>query len=157
MKLTTLILFAAFIAGGFTLTASGEAATDGGHAHRHHVGGLFGGSVKSDGKVAGTYGLEYVYSLHPRFGLGVFYEWSSGDYDAEGGGLQTSIALPHDFKLLLALGVERELFEDNELLLRIGANYNLHAGRFTIAPITFVDFVHGKQILFVGLTAGIGF
>jgi hypothetical protein len=146
-------LFAAGLAG----TSLGATNAGSGPVYPHHVRAIFGGSIKSDGKVAGTYGAEYLYQLHPMLGLGLFYEWSSGEYDAGGGGVPFSITLSEDLKLRLAAAVERELFQEDQFLFRIGVGYDLHAGQLTLAPSAWIDLVNGKQILFAGLTAGVRF
>lgn len=124
--------------------------------HRHHLALILGGSQKG-GKEGATYGLEYEYRLSRRFGLGVFWEQTEGDIEAETLGIPLSIHATRNFKVLVAAGVERQLFKDDETVLRLGLDYSFHAGRFTVAPSAAVDFVNDNEILFLGLALGRGF
>ncbi len=92
-----------------------------------------------------------------RLGLGLFYELSDGDFDAETVGVPLSIYLTGSLKLLLGAGVEKELFKDEEFVGRIGLQYDFHIGRSTLAPAAWVDRVNEKEIFFLGLAAGLGF
>ena len=133
------------------------AEPDAAPVYPHRVGAVFGGSIKSDGKVAVTYGLEYALRLNDLLGVGLFYQQSEGDYGAETVGIPVSVYLADDLKVLLGAGLERDLFSDDELLLRAGVGQDLRWGRFALTPSAWIDFVNGKQILTAGLVAGIAF
>ncbi len=132
---------------------------------RNHIAAILGYAAKSGstdgptgGKHAVIYGIEYQYRIHDRFSLGLFYEQSSGDFDAESFGIPASIFVTEEFKILLAVGSERKLFEeDDEIFYRLGLGYDIELERVTVSPSGWVDFVNGKEIYFLGLTVGFGF
>lgn len=145
---------------------SGEVrSTPGDVHHRNHVAAIIGYGHKSGatdgptgGKRALIYGIEYQYRVHDRFSLGVFYEQSSGYFDAESFGIPAWVSVTDRLKLLLAIGSERKLFEeDDEVLYRVGLGYDIEFESVTVSPAGWVDFVNGKEIYFLGFTIGTGF
>jgi hypothetical protein len=132
---------------------------------KNHIAAIIGYGQKSGatdgptgGKQALIYGIEYQYRVHDRLSLGVFYEQSSGDFDAESFGIPAWVSLTDQLKLLLAVGSERKLFEeDDEVLYRVGLGYDIEFENVTVAPAGWVDFVNGKEIYFLGFTIGTGF
>ncbi len=144
---------------------SEEAQPTHGISHgRHHIAAILGYGQKSGstdgptgGKDAAIYGIEYQYRVHDRLSLGVFYEQSSGDFDAESFGIPASIFVTDQFKFLLAIGSERKLFEeDDEFFYRVGLGYDIEFERITLSPSAWVDFVNSKEIYFLGFTVGTG-
>jgi hypothetical protein len=138
--------------------AEGASASDHDeHAlHRHHVSAVLGASQKGS-KEAWAYGLQYGYRLNRRLSLGAFWERTNGDFDAETLGIPLSIYATQNLKVVLGVGVEKQLFEEDETVLRLGLNYDFHLGNFTITPASAVDFVNNNEIWFLGLELGLGF
>ena len=142
---------------GSLVCAMGALAAEG--AHRHHLAGVLGGTWKDSDKTAGTYGVEYAYQLNERFALGAWYELASGDFDLESLGALGKIYVAKSLPVLLGAGAERKLFDDKtHYLLRTGLQYEFHAGRVSVAPAAWIDWVdNGEQLYFIGATVGIGF
>ena len=145
---------------------SGEARSASGGEHgRNHVAAILGYAQKSGskdgptgGKDAFVYGIEYQYRFHDRFSLGLFYEQSSGNFDAESFGIPASIFVTERFKVLLAIGSERKLFDErDEVFLRAGLSYDFEFDGIAVSPSAWIDFVNEKKIYFLGLTVGMGF
>lgn len=163
MKIPSQTLFAALLAVGLTSSAPGATTMEGDEAYtyhapsRHQVDAYLGLSVKSGVEWAYTYGLEYKYSLYPRLGVGAYYGFSSGDYNAEGGGIPVTFGVTEEFKLRAAIGVERELFGEDKMLFRLGGQYDFLFGPCNVSPVAWIDFVNHQEILFFGLMAGVSF
>ena len=171
MKRQAALLYLAAITAGTAYAddsehlASQDQAHTGAEQGRNHIAAIIGYGEKSGatdgptgGKRALIYGIEYQYRVHDRLSLGAFYEQSSGDFDAESFGIPAWVSLTDQLKLLLAIGSERKLFEeDDEILYRIGLGYDIEFENVTVAPAGWVDFVNDKEIYFLGFTIGTGF
>ena len=149
-------------------TAHAQQATEGQGAHPHHASLLLG--VADNGhlnETAFTAGASYRYAISDRFAVGPMLDVAS--YDSETTILLIAAAFwrPAGNLLLIAgPGVEYIDFKESahgahgsesELAIRAGAGYEFHAGKLTVMPAAFADFVDGHTTMVYGVEFGIGF
>ncbi len=141
--------------------------------HEHHLGLFLGATTVTgeDGITSSTVGLDYEYYLRnisPLLGIGFMGELVMADH------IEYIAVVPFyfhpagEFKIWVAPGViEREDIgiphegEDAKILpyfmLRIGGDYDMQFGSYTISPTFSADFVEDEVLLVYGLTFGILF
>ncbi len=130
-------------------------ATDG-HEYEENIVGLFVGLAKEGRRENGfALGVEYEYRLNSQFGIGAIAEHTFGDIDA------WVFAIPFAYhsgrwKMYMAPGLE-DGDAGTESLVRIGAEYGFHRGKWEIAPQIDVDFVDGEEIFVIGVVFARGF
>ena len=124
------------------------------NAYHKHILGLFvGGAAEEFGRRDNGFvlGLDYEYRFSPSFGIGAILEHTYGDLDIY------VYAIPFAYhnrrwKLYIAPGIE-EGEGGAEQMLRIGAEYGFHAGKWEISPQVDIDFVERERDVFViGMT-----
>lgn len=139
--------------------------------HRHHVSvflgitegeveGTAGGTTETASTVdaeALTVGLEYVYRLSRRWGVGALADYAGEDLDTLVVGIPVVLHAGERLKLLVAPGIEDKDEGSSEFLVRVGAMYEFEVGGFSIAPTLDLDFVGSEQTFAYGLNFGKGF
>jgi len=160
----------------------GEPAASAHHGFRHEIALFLGGTDEHGHDTEFTLGLEYIYSLAPKWGIGGVLEHAGGQLR------NTILAVTGYFKpvsgLLLTAGpgieyhegrgdggcgcehdVHRATFSDpgnvdkdeTYFLFRVGAGYAFHVGeRYSVTPAVYVDFVNNEEVVVWGLSFGMG-
>jgi hypothetical protein len=133
---------------GLAVTAS-ESGEHKSQHQPHHVLGVFIGDTTESRREGLTLGLEYEYRVSQRLGLGATIEHVAGDFDADVYVLP--IALHNGpWKVYAGPGLERGE-EGDAPLLRLGAEYGFHMGKFEISPQLDVDFVEDETLFVIGV------
>ena len=102
-------------------------------------------------------GLEYERRLSKSFGIGALAERTFGDIDT------WVFAAPFAYhtgpwKFYAGPGFENaDETDENEFLVRVGAEYGFEVGSWEIAPQVDLDFVDSDAVFVFGVTFGKGF
>ncbi|MBT8446251.1 MAG: hypothetical protein HKO62_03550 [Gammaproteobacteria bacterium] len=136
------------------ITAPAQEGAHGSAAHRHHLSAYIGGTTVNEGDHTGfTLGVDYEYVVNQQFGIGFVAEHAFDDVDA------TSVFAVIDLHLteaaVLQVGPGIEFEGDEEFIVgRIGAYYELGFGSITAAPSLFFDYSGETTAIVYGLIIG---
>lgn len=127
-------------------------------ARRNSIALFMGATLQADDDAAFTIGLDYERRLGQRFGVGVLAD------KAFGGG-RSWLLLGGLFwhpvrqvRLDVAPGIEINQEEDEQFVLRLGADYDFEIReRWSIAPNVNLDFVDGRTVWVIGAELGYSF
>jgi hypothetical protein len=133
---------------------TGYAAED---RHSHHA-AVAGGVAWHDSKSSAFIGVDYLYRFRNNWGLGVFYEEVSGDFDVQAWGLNAVRFFDSGFKIGGGLGGEHKIKKDKTLgLARLTTGYDWHRGNWSYGPIATADFIEGgEHTYYMGFALGYG-
>ena len=135
-----------------------RAADAGHHDHHHHVAVAGGGAFKGEKpKSAWFLGLEYEYRFNPKFGIGVYYEETLGDFDLQAFGGLLIWHPTSGLKLATGAAVERKFGErKNKALIRLQVAYDFHSGNVSYGPMFAWDLIEDQtNVIYLGF--GVGF
>jgi hypothetical protein len=113
-----------------------------------------GSGIVVEDESAFTMGLDYVYRLNRRWGVGALVDFAAGDLRSWVFGIPVSLHPAGGWDLFVAPGFEDKADKDREFLMRAGVSYHFEVGRFTVAPALQVDFVDGEEIPVYGVNIG---
>jgi hypothetical protein len=157
--------------------AHGHAAGHG--SHKHHVSVLLGAAHNGHIDETGfTIGAGYRYALSDRFAIGPMVDFAF--YDSENTALLVGalfwkpvgnlllVAGPgvewvdekdhgHDPHASRSASVEGEGSSGGQFAFRVGAAYELHAGRLAISPAVGADVIDGHTTMVYAVSFGLGF
>jgi len=155
------VLVSVMLIGGEQVAMASEGAEGDADAHhRHHVGLLLGGAVRSEhGEIGAGFalGADYEFRLHRLVGVGALVEVAAGDIRDVIVIAPVSLHLWRGFKLVAAPGVEVPGHGGSEFLFRLGVAYLFPIDIFSIGPEFNVDIVDGHPTYVTGLAVGVGF
>jgi len=168
MKEKHLIILAVTLALWLILSARYLFAEE--QAHESHDGSkhyhlnaleLFLGNTYEDGDHGDENGfstaLTYERRLSELFGVGVFFEYTAGDFDKWSIGTPLFIHPYKGLRFAAAPGLERR-HGNEEFLFRAGVGYEFELDeQWIFMPEFNVDFVDGQEALVFGASFGIGF
>jgi len=132
-----------------------------GHAHHHNMIEVFMGGTYEDGEHGSengfSVGLVFERRLNEFMGVGIFGEYTGGDFDMWVVGVPLFIHPYKGLRFLLAPGNEHKDHED-EFLFRAGIGYEFEVSeQWVIVPELNVDFVDGEEVYVYGVSFGYGF
>ena len=125
--------------------------------HPHHL-ALATGISWHDSKNSAYVGADYVHSWENGWGVGVFYEEVSGDFDLQVIGLLISRNFQNGWKLNFGPGVEHKLKKNKNLaLFRLQTGYDWHSRHWSWGPQLTVDLIEdGNTTYYAGFSVGYG-
>ncbi len=138
--------------------------------HDHHVAVFVGATTCTyeHGITSPTIGLDYEYYLghtSPIFGIGLMVELVDAEHIEYIAAVPAYFHPSGSFKFWLAPGIiereERGAGGSSEIheffMLRIGGDYDMHFGSYTVSPTFSADLVNNEILMVYGVTLGILF
>jgi hypothetical protein len=127
------------------------------NSHTHHT-AIAGGVAWHDSKTSSYVGIDYIYRFKNNWGLGVFYEEVSGDFDVQAWGVSAGRFFDNGFKIGGGIGAEHKIKKNKTLgLVHLTTGYDWHRGNWTYGPIATLDFIEGgEQTYYLGFSLGYG-
>jgi len=153
-------------AGAAVAEERGHEASGGEHHSKHHLAVLIGLAYEDqDGhhESGNMAGVEYIYHLNHRWGVGVGAETEVfGDHHERSGILVLPVShFRGNWRLFGGPGAEfpDDDEEDEEWMFRLGVGYEFHLNeRLTLSPEAQVDFVSGGTTVYaLALALGVSF
>ena len=138
------------------ISSAEEKEADGEEFGPHRI-ELFLGNTHDEGENIFTIGVGYEYRVNQWFGVGGLIEGLRGEVR------EWIVVVPfylHPYKgwrFVLAPGIEGQIREHREFLIRVGAAYEFEIGRWSITPEFNLDFVDGREVPVFGVSFGYGF
>lgn len=139
------------------LTVETSMAAEDGH-HPHHI--AIAGGVAQHGDDNSAYlGVDYVYRFENDYGMGMFIEEVSGDFDIRAFGFIFGKYFGKGWKVGTGPGVETKLKNNKNLFLwHVSGGYDWHHGNWSFGPVVACDFIEdASNTVYVGLSVGYGF
>ena len=142
------------------LSVPARAAEEGHHEHHHHVSVVGGAAFKTEKPKSSFFlGAEYEYKFNPKFGIGVYYEETLGDFDLQAFGGLLIWHPTSGLKLATGAAVERKFGErKNKALIRLQVAYDFHSGNVSYGPMFAWDLIEDQtNVIYLGFGVGFGF
>ena len=137
--------------------------------HQHHLSFFLGGS-HHEGENGATYGGDYEFRFHRRFGLGVDFEYAAGDFRDDIFIFPLTVHATRSLKFTTGPGFERELRRvevengephvreaSREFVYRFGILYDIFHKSFSVTPNVAFDFSPNRTVIVYGVSFGFGF
>ena len=129
---------------------------DAAHGHKHHISIFFGNTHDYHGEDAFTVGLDYEYRLTELLGVGALIDRAGGDILTTVAGAAVFVH-PCENARLFGVAANEHHHGEDEFIVRLGVNYDIHVSAWTVSPVVEVDFLeHGENWIY-GLGIGRGF
>jgi len=145
------------------ITGYSQAESEDGHSEHHYSNTveLFTGMTYEDGDHGSESGFSsgviYERHLNNLFGVGIFAEYTAGDFEKWSFGVPVFIKPYMGFRFVLAPGIDHKDSED-EFLFRAGVGYEFELSEhWLIVPEFNVDFVDGEEAYVMGVALGYRF
>ena len=124
--------------------------------HKNHLSVFFGNTHDYHGEDAFTVGLDYEYRLTDLFGVGALIDRAGGDIKSTVAGAALFVH-PCENARLFGVAANEHHHGEDEFIVRLGVNYDVHVSDWTVSPTVSVDLLeHGENWIY-GLGIGRGF